>query len=68
MQEHRKSEETGFWAGLARSLCELSEQADFAQRGRGQQCLSRAVRQSRPPRVSGQWVAIQNAVSLMQGR
>lgn len=23
MQEHRKSEETGFWAGLARSLCEL---------------------------------------------
>lgn len=34
MQEHRKSEETGFWAGLARSLCELSEQADFAQRGR----------------------------------
>lgn len=23
MQDHRKSEETAFWAGLARSLCEL---------------------------------------------
>lgn len=33
MQEHRKSEETGFWAGLARILCELQRTSGLCSAG-----------------------------------
>lgn len=33
MQEHRKSEETGFWAGLAKSLCELQQASGLCSAG-----------------------------------
>lgn len=69
MQEHRKSEETGFWAGLARSLCELQWTSGLCSAGlKPAESLPRAASQSRPPQVSGQWAAIQNLMYLIKGR
>lgn len=69
MQEHRKSEETGFWAGLARSLCELQWTSRLCSVGpKPAESLPRAAKGSRPPHVSGQWAAIQNLMYLMWGR
>lgn len=69
MQEHRKSEETGFWAGLARSLCELQRASGLCSAGlKPAENPPRAVEQSRPQHVSGQWVAIQNLMYLIEGR
>ena len=66
MQEHRKSEETGFWAGLARSLCELQRTSGLCSAGlKPAASLPRAARESRPPQVSSQWAAIQNLMYLM---
>lgn len=44
MQEHRKSEETGFWAGLARILCELQRTSGLCSAGlKPAESLPRAV-------------------------
>lgn len=68
MQEHRKSEETGFWAGLARSLCELQRTSGLCSAGlEPTESLPRAAEQSRPHHVAGQWVAVQNLMYLIEG-
>lgn len=76
MQEHRKSEETGFWAGLARILCELQRTSGLCSAGlkpaeslprAGGRAGRREAEQSWPHHVSGQRMAVQNLMYLIGG-
>lgn len=65
MQEHRKSEETGFWAGLAKSLCELQwtsglcsagpKPAESLPRRQGRAVHLRSLASGKPSRTWCTW-------------